>query len=137
MKLSPQILLGFLLDFGALLIPTFYFLLHRGAGRMKKPMFIGAGLQLFWSMAVAALAYFSWRSGSKDAYMAWGLLLPVNGVSLLYFLTVLFVYRTKRKIKIRRNLNTQFNTFRDWQSAGLAGRFSDANFRRRGEPARQ
>jgi len=51
----------------------------------------------FWSIVVAALAYYSWRAGYQDAWMAWGLLLPVNLVGFIYFLAVLFIYRVKNK----------------------------------------
>jgi drug/metabolite transporter (DMT)-like permease len=98
MNSSPEILLGCLLYFGALLIPALFFVFNRGqSSNAKKPMLIGVGLQVFWSMAVAAIAYFSWRVGNRDAFMAWGLLLPVNFVGFLYFLAVLFIYVKKDK----------------------------------------
>jgi drug/metabolite transporter (DMT)-like permease len=98
MNPSPEILLGCLLYFGALLIPALFFLFNRGqSSKAKKPMLIGVGLQVFWSIVVAALAYFSWRAGYQDAWMAWGLLLPVNLVGFIYFLAVLFIYRGKNK----------------------------------------
>jgi ABC-type cobalamin transport system permease subunit len=97
MNFSPEILLGCLLYFGALLIPALFFLFNRGQSKAKKPMLIGVGLQVFWSMVVATIAYFSWRAGDSDAFMAWGLLLPVNFVGFLYFLAVLFIYVKKDK----------------------------------------
>jgi drug/metabolite transporter (DMT)-like permease len=97
MNFSPQILFGCLLYFGALIIPTLYFLSNREHGTAKKPMLIGVGLQIFASIMVAALAYFSWRSGYQDAWMAWGLLVPINFISFLYFLMVLFTYGKKNK----------------------------------------
>jgi ABC-type cobalamin transport system permease subunit len=97
MNFSPEILLGCLLYFGALLVPALFFFFNRGQSKAKNLMLIGVGLQVFWSMVVAAIAYFSWRAGNRDAFMAWGLMLPVNIVSFIYFLTVLFVYVKKDK----------------------------------------
>ena len=84
-----------LLYFGAFIIPAAYFFFTRWSGKAKRPMLIGVGLQIFWSVAVAAFAYFSWKAGYQDAWMAWGLLLPVNAVGLIYFLAVLLIYRKK------------------------------------------
>jgi drug/metabolite transporter (DMT)-like permease len=98
MNFSPQIFAGCLLYFGALLIPALFFLFNRGqSSKAKKPMLIGVGLQVFWSTMVAALAYFSWRGGYQDAWMAWGLLVPINFVGFIYFLAVLFIYGAKDK----------------------------------------
>jgi hypothetical protein len=92
-----MIFIGILMYFGALIIPAAYLFSTRWYGAAKRSMLIGAGLQLFWSLAVWAFVYFSWRAGYTDAYMGWGLLLPVNVVGLLYFLTVLFIYARKAR----------------------------------------
>jgi hypothetical protein len=92
-----MIFIGILMYFGALIIPLAYLLATRWSGAAKRPMLIGAGLQLFWSVAVWAFVYFSWRTGYADAYMGWALLLPVNVVGLLYFLAILFIYERKAR----------------------------------------
>jgi uncharacterized membrane protein len=60
-------------------------------------MLIGAGLQLFWSLAVWAFVYFSWRAGYTDYYYGWALLIPVNVIGLIYFLAILFIYARKAR----------------------------------------
>jgi ABC-type cobalamin transport system permease subunit len=97
MNFSPEIFLGCLLYFGALLIPALFFFFNKGHSKARKLMLIGVGLQALWSMVVAAIAYFSWRAGNRDAFMAWGLLLPVNFFGFLYFVAVLFIYVKKDK----------------------------------------
>ncbi len=92
-----MILIGTLLYFGALLIPAAYLLVTRWQGPAKRPMLIGVGLQLFYTLAVAAFVYVGWRSGKTEYYYAWAFLLPVNFVGLIYFLAVLFIYRRKPK----------------------------------------
>jgi hypothetical protein len=87
--------LGILMYFGALIIPTGYLLFTRWRGAAGRPMLIGVCLQLFWSLAVWAFVYFSWRAGQTDAHYGWALLLPVNAVGLLYCLTVLRIYGRK------------------------------------------
>ena len=83
--------------FGALLIPITYLLFTQFRGNARRPMLIGIGLQTFWSLAVWAFVYFSWRAGYQDAYYGWGFLLPVNIVGLIYFLVVFFVYATRAR----------------------------------------
>ena len=95
--LAFMIFIGILMYFGALIIPAAYLFSTRWRGAAKRPMIIGAGLQLFWSLAVWAFVYFSWRAGYSDAYMGWGLLLPVNVVGLIYFFAVLFIYARKAR----------------------------------------
>jgi hypothetical protein len=92
-----MIIVGILMYFGALIIPAGYLMSTRWRGAAKRPVLIGAGLQLFWSLAVWAFVYFSWRAGHTDAYMGWAFLLPVNVVGLLYFLAVLFIYARKAR----------------------------------------
>jgi ABC-type cobalamin transport system permease subunit len=93
-----MILAGCFLYFGALLIPAIFFLSNRDRGKVRRLMWIGVGLQVIWSFVVAAIVYFSWRSGNRDAFMAWGLLLPVNFISFIYFSGVFFIYcREKNK----------------------------------------
>jgi hypothetical protein len=87
-----MIFIGILMYFGALIIPAAYLFSTRWHGAAKRPMLIGVCLQIFWSVAVWAFVYFSWRAGYTDAYMGWVLLLPVNVVGLVYFLAVLFIY---------------------------------------------
>jgi hypothetical protein len=58
-------------------------------------MLIGVGLQIFWSLAVWAFVYVSWRAGYQEAWMGWGLLLPVNAIGFLYFFGVLIGYGLK------------------------------------------
>ncbi len=93
-----MILIGTLIYFGALLIPAAYLLATRWQGAAKRPMLIGAGLQVFYTQAIAAFVYFSWRAGHADYYYGWTFLLPVNFVGLIYFLAVLFIYARKRKV---------------------------------------
>jgi len=90
-----MILIGIFMYFGALLIPIAYFLFTHFQGNARRPMLIGIGFQIFWSLAVWAFVYFSWRARYQDAYYGWGLLLPVNIVGLIYFLAVLFIYAVK------------------------------------------
>ena len=78
----------FLSYFGALLIPLVYLLLTRFHGAATPVMLIGVGLQVFWSFAVWALAYFSSSSG---AWFYWLLLVPVNILGFVYFATVLII----------------------------------------------
>jgi len=92
-----MIFIGILMYFGALIIPVGYLMSTRWRGAAKRLMIIGAGLQIFSSLAVWAFVYFSWRAGYTDAYYGWALLLPVNIVGLLYFLTVLFIYARKSR----------------------------------------
>jgi len=92
-----MIIVGILMYFGALIIPAGYLMSTRWRGAAKRPMLIGTGLQLFWSLAVWALVYFSWRAGHTDAYMGWAFQLPVNVVGLLYFWAVLFIYARKAR----------------------------------------
>ena len=92
-----MIFIGILMYFGALIVPVAYLISTHGRGAAKRPMLIGAGLQFFWSLAVYAFVYFSWRTGYTDYYFGWGLLLPVNVVGLIYFLTVLFIYARKAR----------------------------------------
>jgi hypothetical protein len=53
-------------------------------------MFMGIGLQVLWTAMVAVLVYFAWRAGRPDYYHGWGLLIPVNVISAMFFGTVLF-----------------------------------------------
>ena len=80
-----------LLYFGALGIPIVYLLFTRFRGPLKRRMIIGSVLQVFWSLAVWAFVNFSWRAGYTDAWMGWGLLLPVNAVGFIYFVSVLVI----------------------------------------------
>lgn len=93
-----MILIGSLIYFGALIIPAVYLLATRWRGAAKRPMLIGTGLQLFYTLLVGAFVYFSWRSDHADYYRGWMFLLPVNFVGLIYFLAVLFVYARKPKV---------------------------------------
>jgi hypothetical protein len=85
-------LLGILLYFGALIIPVVYLISTRWRGAARRQMLVGIGLQVFWSLAVWAFVYFSWRAGYQDAWMGWSLLLPVNAIGFLYFIGVLIFY---------------------------------------------
>lgn len=84
--------IGTLISFGALFIPAFYFLFMTKSAPTNRRMFFGVGLQVFWSVLVAALVYFSWRAGRAEYYYGWGLLIPVNIVSAIFFVLVLFVH---------------------------------------------
>lgn len=97
MNFFPQIFLGCLLYFGALIVPAFYFLFTRWHGKAKKPMLVGICLQIFGSCVVIAYAYFAWRAGNPEAGVNLVLLFPVNFVGLIYFLMVLFIYALKTK----------------------------------------
>jgi hypothetical protein len=77
--------------FGALFIPAAYLTFTRGGGTAKRRMLIGAVVQIFWSLAVGALVYLAWRSGQKNYFHGWVLLVPVNVISLIYYLAVLFM----------------------------------------------
>lgn len=88
--------IGLLMYFGAFLIPLVYLLLTAGRGSARRPLLIGIGLQIFWSLAVWAYVYFSWWAGYEDFWMGWGLLLPVNAIGLLYFLAVIFIFGFKK-----------------------------------------
>ncbi|MEJ0090228.1 MAG: hypothetical protein WDM80_10840 [Limisphaerales bacterium] len=92
-----MILIGTFIYFGALLIPAVYLLVTRWQGAAKRAMLIGVGLQVFYTLAVAAFVYVAWRSGHADYYYGWTFLLPVNFVGLIYFLAVLFIYARKSK----------------------------------------
>jgi drug/metabolite transporter (DMT)-like permease len=81
--------------FGALFIPAIYMIATRGRGPAKRRMLIGAGLQTLGSIAVGALVYFAWRAGQKDYAHGWALLLPVNVISLIYYVAVLFMHARK------------------------------------------
>jgi hypothetical protein len=86
-----------LIYFGALLIPAVYILSTRWRGPARRPMLLGAGFQVFGSLAVWAFVYYSRRAGHADYYYGWGLLVPVNIISLIYFLAVLFIYARKAR----------------------------------------
>jgi hypothetical protein len=92
-----MIFIGIFMYFGALIIPLGYLMSTRWRGAAKRPMLIGAGLQLFWSLVVWAFVYFSWRAAYTDYYYGWALLLAVNIVGFLYFLAVLFIYARKAR----------------------------------------
>ena len=92
-----MILIGTLIYFGALLIPAMYLLVTRWQGAAKRLMLIGAALQIFYTLAVAAFVYVAWRSGRADYYYGWNFLLPVNFVGLIYFVAVLFTSARKPK----------------------------------------
>ena len=92
-----MILIGTLIYFGALLIPTGYLLATRWQGPAKRLMLIGAALQIFYTLAVAAFVYMAWRSGHADYYYGWNFLLPVNFVGLTYFVAVHVVSARKPK----------------------------------------
>lgn len=94
---SHMIFVGIFMYFGALIIPLGYLMSTRWRGAAKRPMLIGASLQLFWSLAVWAFVYFSWRTGYSDYYYGWALMLPVNVVGLIYFVAVLIIYADKDK----------------------------------------
>ena len=82
--------------FGSFLVPATYFLFTLGKGIARKGMLIGAGLQLFWSLAVWAFVYYSCRSGYSDYYYGWALLLPINIVSAIYYVAFLIWKYTRR-----------------------------------------
>jgi len=92
-------IIGTLISFGALFIPTYYFLFMTKSAPTNRRMFFGVGLQVFWSALVGALVYFSWRAGHAEYYRAWGLLIPVNVVSAIFFAMVLFFHNRDVKIK--------------------------------------
>jgi hypothetical protein len=92
-----MIFIGILMYFGALIIPAAYLFSTRWRGAAKRPMLIGVGLQLFWSLAVWAFVYLSARAGYTDAYYCWVFLLPVNAVGLIYYFVVLFIYARKAR----------------------------------------
>jgi hypothetical protein len=91
------LLIGILMYFGALIIPAAYLLSTRCRGAATRRMLIGVCLQIFWSLAVGAFVYFSWRAGYTEHYWGWALLVPVNAVGLIYFLAVLFIYARKAR----------------------------------------
>ena len=84
--------IGTLISFGALFIPTLYFLFMTKSAPTNRRMFFGIGLQVFWSLLVASLVYLSWHAGQKEYYRGWGLLIPVNVVSAIFFALVLYVH---------------------------------------------
>ena len=86
------VLIGVLMYFGALIIPLVYLLSTHARDACTRPMLVGVALQLSLSMAVWAFVYFSWRSGYTEYYWGWALLLPVNVLSLVYFLVILFLH---------------------------------------------
>jgi drug/metabolite transporter (DMT)-like permease len=88
-------LIATLACFGALFVPAIYMIATRGRGPAKRQMLIGAGLQVLGAIAVGALVYYAWRAGQKDYFRGWVLLLPVNAISLIYYLAVLFVQARK------------------------------------------
>lgn len=94
-RTRTMVIIGMLMYFGALFIPAVYLLSTRWRGAARRPMLIGAGLQVFLSLAVWAFVYYSRRAGYTDYYYGWALLLPVNAVGLIYFLAVLFIYACK------------------------------------------
>ena len=86
------VLIGILMYFGALIIPVVYLLSTHARGVCTRPMLIGVALQLSLSIAVWAFVYFSQQSGYTEYYWGWALLLPINVLSLVYFLVILFLY---------------------------------------------
>jgi hypothetical protein len=91
------LLIGILMYFGALIIPAAYLLSTRCRGSATRRMLIGVYLQVFWSLAVGAFVYFSWRAGYTEYYWGWAFLVPVNAVGLVYFLAVLIYARRARQ----------------------------------------
>ena len=83
-------LLILLAYFGALVLPLGYGVLTRGRGPAIRRVLLGFALQSFWSLAVWALVWGSWRAGDADYWMCWALLLPINLVGYLYFFAALF-----------------------------------------------
>ena len=81
--------------FGSMTIPVVYFIATLFRGPLIRPMLIGLGLQIFWSIAVRGFVYYSWNRGDSEYYWLWALLAPVNLVALLYFCAVPFYHKQK------------------------------------------
>jgi hypothetical protein len=94
-----MLILGTLISFGALFIPTYYFLFMQKSPPTNRRMYLGIGLQVLWTAMVAVLVYFAWRTGRPDYYKGWALLIPVNVVSAIYFVIALVVYNRDSKTK--------------------------------------
>lgn len=89
-----------LMYFGALIIPAVYLLFIRSRGVRTRLMLIGVGVQLLLSLAVWAFVDFSWRFGYTEYYWGWALLLPINVLSLIYFLATL-LFGTAGRLRSR------------------------------------
>jgi hypothetical protein len=87
--------IGFLIYFGAVLIPALYFMLTWRHGSARRPMLVGVILQCFWSLMVWAFVYGSLQTGHVDYYWGWAFLIPVNLVGALYYLAILIIYGFK------------------------------------------
>jgi len=92
-----MILVGYLMYFGALIIPAAYLLSTRWHGTAKRPVLIGVGLQIFWSLVVWGIVIYSHRAGYSEWFYAWAYLLPVNIVSFIYYLAVIYIYDRKTR----------------------------------------
>jgi len=83
--------------FGAMLIPVIYLLATRGRGSERRPMLIGTGLQIFWSLLVWGFVYYNWQAGYTEYYWGWGLLVPVNAIGLIYYLIFCGIHWAKQR----------------------------------------
>jgi hypothetical protein len=84
-----NIVLLILMYFGTFTIPAVYCCATRFHGRLTKRMLIGVGLQVFWSLGVWAVVWYSWKRGDSEYFYAWAYLIPVNLVGLMYFIGTL------------------------------------------------
>jgi hypothetical protein len=89
--------IAIIMYFGALIIPAVYLLSTRWRGAARRPMIIGAGIQIFCSLAVWVFVCLLWRAGYKEFYWGWAFILPINAVGLIYFLTILFIYERRSR----------------------------------------
>jgi hypothetical protein len=78
--------------FSALLIPIAYLLVTRFHGSLTRRMIIAILIQLSGALAVCALVGIFTLAKSRDAWMGWAWFLPVNGVSLIYSLSIIIRY---------------------------------------------
>ncbi len=87
----PTATIAALLYFGAFLIPFFYLAFTMFNGPKAKAMYWSMALQTCGSLLVCGYVYYLSRTGNPDYYKAWALLMPVNFMSLLYYLGVLLM----------------------------------------------
>lgn len=76
---------GSLIYFGSYLIPIGYLISTLFRGPARKPLLIGIAIHTFWNLAVWGFVYYSWWVGYSEYYYGWALLVPVNFISLLYY----------------------------------------------------
>ncbi|MDL5053158.1 hypothetical protein QQ056_06315 [Oscillatoria laete-virens NRMC-F 0139] len=81
-----ELLLVNLVYFGAYLIPIIYFTVTLGRGRAKKATLWGVAIHTFCNLCVWGFVFYSWKAGYSEYYWGWALLIPINIISVIYYL---------------------------------------------------